>query len=213
MSRVLDIREGVAAADFERVLHSLEQGGVIIGPTDTLYGLLGDAFEGKAVRRIFAIRQRPEGMPLPLICADIEQVKAIAVLPDAALPLIQVYWPGPLTLVLKARDHVPDFLPAEDGTLAVRVPDHELCRRFSGRLGRPITATSANLSGQPAANRIEAIAEAVRNQVDWVLQAGPLPHTQPSTIIRFNNGKIRILREGVISRKDIGESVGEHNIE
>ena len=213
MARELDIRAGMPPDQFERVLTTLKQGGVIIGPTDTLYGLLGDAFQERVVRRIFAIKQRPQGMPLPLICASVEQVAGIAELPPLAQILARRFWPGPLTMALPAREIVPEYLPAEDGTVAVRVPAHELCRQLAEGLRHPITATSANLSGQPAANRIEAIAEEVRKQVDWVLQAGPLPHTQPSTIIGFVNEKITIYREGVISRREIGESVGEHNIE
>jgi len=122
----------------------IARGRVIAIPTDTLYGLAADPFQPEAVRRVFAIKERPPDQPVPLIAADAAQVTStLGPLNPIALALAARYWPGPLTLILGARPHLPPALTAGTGTIGVRVPGHAVARALVRATGRPVTAPLA----------------------------------------------------------------------
>ena len=182
----------------------LRKGGVVAIPTETLYGLAADALNRDAIERVFAIKERPEGLALPVLLADFEQLSSVVGdVPQPAKILAEAYWPGPLTLVLRRADGLPPRLTAGGPTVAVRVPAHPIPRELAQLLGRPITGTSANISGAPDPRTLDALRAQVGDRVDYLISSGPVPAGTASTIVDLTGETPRLLREGVIPFENI----------
>ncbi len=194
----------VPRQDIELAARLLREGGVVAIPTDTLYGLAADAFNPEAIERVFVIKERPDGMALPVLLADWEQLPAVTrELPDSARALAEAYWPGPLTLVLLRAGALPPRLTAGGDTVAARVPGHPAPRELARRLGRPITGTSANISGAPDPQTLDELRRQVGGRVDCVVNAGPPPAGAASTIVDLTGEAPRLIREGAIPFAEI----------
>ena len=178
----------------------LRAGGVVAYPTDTAYGLAADPTSRKGIAKIYAIKGREKGKPLPLIAGSFAQATAHVRLSGRILSLARRHWPGPLTVVsklisLKAYELI-------SFTAAVRVPKSFLARELAIALGRPVTSTSANRSGRPAPYSGAAVRKEFADRPvrpDLLLDVGPLPLRPVSTIVRLRRGKIEVLRKGAIS--------------
>jgi L-threonylcarbamoyladenylate synthase len=188
----------------DRAIEALRAGEVVVYPTETFYGMGADALSLIALDRLFALKGREPGKPVALIAADARSAFELArEVPDAARRLADAFWPGPLTLVLPARDDLPAPLIGPDGGVGVRVSSHLIARALAEGLGRPITATSANLAGgQPAATLAEA-RNAFGGKVKVYLEGGKLPATAPSTVVACDRDGWRVLRAGAISDRAI----------
>ncbi len=188
----------------EKGISVLKKGGVVVYPTDTVYGLGAGMVFWKAVERIYAIKERPRTMPLPLLLADISQVDAVA---ESISPLsrflMRKFWPGGLTLVLCASSEVPDIVAAGGKTVAVRIPDHAVPIALIRGLGMPIVGTSANLSGQPSPLTADAVYSQLGDRVDLIIDGGRCLGGVESTIVDATGETSVILREGAISRAEI----------
>ena len=194
-SRIVPIdKEGKA---FQRACERLREGGVIVVPTETVYGLGADAFDPCAVRRVYAIKGRNFAKPLSLLVSDERMLwEVVAAVPDVAKALMRRFWPGPLTLVFKASDAVPREALGSGETVAVRISSSPVVRKLLDLYGRPLTATSANRSGcRPARSAQEAMAQ-VGEGVDLILDGGPSGNEAPSTVVDVSEGEARILRQG-----------------
>ena len=190
--------------EIERAARLIRDGGVVAIPTDTLYGLAADAFNAEAIERVFAIKERPEGLALPVLLADLEQLSVVArELPEAASALAQEYWPGPLTLIVRKVPGLPTRLTAGHDTVAARVPAHPVPRELARRLGRPITGTSANISGVPDPSTLDELRRQVGRRVDCVIKAGPAPAGTASTIVDLTSDVPQLIREGAIPFAEI----------
>ena len=195
--------------DLEAAVQCLRNGGVAAVPTDTLYGLAADAFNAEAVERVFAIKERPEGMALPVLLAGADQLAAVVNrVPVAVGPLAEAHWPGPLTLILERNEALPPRLTAGGATVAVRVPDHPVPRELARRLERPITGTSANISGAPDPRTLEELRQQVGDRVDCLIEEGPAPAGTASTIVDLSGGEPRLVREGAIPFTEIERLLG-----
>lgn len=173
----------------------IRQGGVIVFPTETAYGLAADFLNPKAIKKIFQIKRRPENKKLTLIVPDITMVKKYFYLDKLGKKLAKAYWPGPLTLILSVKKTVKVGWK-EAG---VRVSSNPIARELSQKLGRPITATSANLSGLPECYTIKKVVNQFfgrKYQPDLILDAGKLPKRKVSTIVKIERGEIKVIREG-----------------
>lgn len=182
----------------------LRRGGVVAIPTDTLYGLAACALDEQAVRRIFRLKGRPEGMALPLLVADAGDLDRYATdAPEIARALAERFWPGALTLVLKKAPIIPDVVTGGKPTVGLRVPDHWVPRAIVRELGAPITGTSANLSGMPGLTTAQAVREQLGDRVDLVLDGGEAPGGVPSTVLDLTATPPRVLRQGAVSAAEI----------
>ena len=201
--------------DYKQVLAAidiLKKGGVVAIPTDTLYGLAADALIEAAVARVFSMKGRSRGVALPLLLADISDVSEYAAhVPDEAWTLANRFWPGPLTIVLRKTDAVPDLVSGGKDTVALRVPDHKLVRSIVRGLGAPVTGTSANRSGRPGLTTAKAVEAEFQSEVDLVVDGGEAPDGRPSTIVDLSSGTPRMLRHGAVSQKDLEEVLGERS--
>ncbi len=185
-------------------LSFLRSGHVAVVPTDTVYGLAADALNPEAVERLYIIKERPRSQPIPVLLADIEDVWfVIRSFPAPAHRLARAFWPGPLTLVLPARPELPSILREGKDTVGVRIPNHDWLRTLIRRLRRPLAATSANLSGHPPALSAQEVVTSMGERVPLVLDAGPAPGGQPSTVVDCTGSEPVILRSGPVGEKEI----------
>jgi L-threonylcarbamoyladenylate synthase len=181
-----------------RAVAILRAGGLVAFPTETVYGLGGDARNGRAVARIFEAKGRPSFNPLIAHVATAKAAEAIADLPPAARRLAAAFWPGPLTLVAPRRPEcgVSDLATAGLDTIALRVPEHPLAHRLLAAFGGPVAAPSANRSGAVSATTTAHVMEGLAGRIDAVLDGGPCPVGVESTIIGFEHGDAVLLRPG-----------------
>ena len=175
----------------------IHAGLVVAYPTDTLYGLAVDPRNAAAVRRLFDLKGRPETSALTLIAADLAQVRMAGEMTMAADRLGSRWWPGPLTIVIAARAELARETLAGGATVGVRVPNHAAAVALARAVGFCITATSANRSGGTAASTAAEVTSALPN-VDAVLDAGPAPGGQPSTIVDATRRGVTLVRAGAV---------------
>lgn len=179
-------------------------GQCLVMPTDTVYGICADAFDAHAVQRLLTAKHRGRDMPPPVLISDQGVMAALARdVPEAAERLVTAYWPGPLTIICKAQPSLRMDLGETRGTIAVRVPDHELARDVLRRTG-PLAVSSANVSGQPSATTARDAADQLGLDVALYLDGGPTPGPVPSTIVDFTvEPEGRIVREGVLTLAEL----------
>lgn len=177
----------------------LSAGGVVAFPTDTVYGLAADPRQPDAVERLYEVKGRDRGIAIPLIAASLEQAHAAAVFGAAERRLAEAFWPGPLSIIVPATGPVAPALRGHGGTVAIRVPDHAVARALAQALGFPITATSANLSGEPPADSGDALNPELARRLDAVVDVGAAPGGPPSTIVELTTDGPRLVRAGAIA--------------
>ena len=193
--------------DVDEAVRWLRNDGVVVFPTETLYGLGADIFSLPALRRIFGIKGRPADLALPVLVADWEQLETVVQpLDDRSLRLARRFWPGPLTLVLPRSSRVPDMVTGGGNTVAVRMPDHCLPLALAHELGSPITGTSANRSGQGDLMTLDAVESQLGHLVDYIIRTGPEPKGTASTVVDLTSGTPRLVREGAIPFRQVLEA-------
>ena len=191
------------AGDIQRAAVAIRQGGVVVFPTSGLYGLGADALNRDAVRRVFAIKRRPADNPVLVLLSSLADMDMLVrSVPAYARPLMDL-WPGGVTYVFEAAQRVPVELTAGTGCIGVRLPAHPMAKALVAAVGRPITGTSANISGRPAAVHGEAIDPEIAAAVDVVLDAGALAGGPGSTIVDVSGWPVRIIREGAVAARQI----------
>lgn len=200
----------------ERAAAVIRRGGVVAMPTETFYGLAADATHDVATERIFEIKGRPATMALPIVAASLEQVASrLGPLDETTARAAKACWPAPLSLVVAWTPQLstavgqPDARRADGAgrTVAVRVPDHAFVRALCEHTGTLLTSTSANLTGEPPAATAEAVASALGDRVDLIVDGGPAPGGLPSTIADLRDGEPRLLRDGAVPWERVLESI------
>lgn len=175
--------------------HLWSSGGLVAIPTESSYGLAVDPSDAAAVDSVLRIKRRPEGQSLPVVAGTVDDLTRLGARLDLPeLEPVLAAWPAPLTAVVPLERALPAAMGA--WTLAVRIPDHAELRELLAGLGRAVTATSANLSGEPPATRVEQAREFLAGERAAVIDQGPLPGGEPSTIVGIRDGRLIVLREG-----------------
>lgn len=194
--------DGIAAAAL-----AVQRGRLVVLPTDTVYGVGADAFDHKAVRRLLAAKGRGRDMPPPVLVSAPTTLDALAVgVPAAARTLVEALWPGPLTVVCKQQPSLQWDLGDTRGTVAVRMPDHEVALELLERTG-PLAVSSANLTGREAATDADRAEEMLGESVEVLLDGGPTPGSVPSTIVDCTGDSVRVLRLGAVPVERLTELV------
>ncbi|MEL4506193.1 L-threonylcarbamoyladenylate synthase [Luteococcus sp. H138] len=185
---------------------AIAEGQCIVLPTDTVYGIGANAFSASAVQGLLDAKRRGRDMPPPVLVAETGMLEALAEdLPSHALRLAEAFWPGALTLIVPAQQHLRMDLGETRGTIAVRVPDHDFTRDLLRRTG-PLAVSSANVSGQDASTSIDEAIEQLGNSVPVYLDAGATPGNTPSTIIDFVTESLgKVVRMGALSIERLRE--------
>ena len=187
-------------ASLERAARAIQDGELVIVPTDTVYGVAASLARPDAIERMYRAKGRRPDKPIALLVDRFEDVELVAAeIPEAARRLMEAFWPGGLTIVLRAQANVPAAVTAGGPTIAVRMPDHPIPRDLIRRLGEPLPTTSANRSNQPSA---VTLAEAVRDlgaAVSVALDAGPAPGGIESSVVDATNLPPIVYRVGAVS--------------
>ncbi len=193
----------------EEIVSVLQKPGLVIMPTETLYGAMVDATNLRAVQKLIAYKNRPLGKPFSVAAKDIKMAEKYVFLNTVAKSLYEKYLPGPLTVVSKGKGKVTKDVESERGTLGVRIPDYQLVLKTVEKLDKPITATSANASYKKRPYKISDILDNLSHKqkdlIDLIVDAGELPHNEPSTVIDTTYDDPVVLRQGEIKLKDATE--------
>ncbi len=190
----------------ERVALALDAGQVVALPTDTFYGLAVDPVNLRAVERIYELKERSRHKPLSLLISDVAQAYALARFCDNAFDrLAERFWPGPLTIIVRAGSKLPLRVTANTGNVALRVPEAPIACAVVEKLGLPITATSANLQGLPECTWAGCVREQLGGEIPLIVDGGPTMRSIPTTIVDLTAGdnSWSILREGAIPTHEI----------
>lgn len=185
---------------------TMRNGGIIVYPTDTLYGLGADAFSDETVNRVYAIKGREEGKPVHCVVSDFEMAAEFAEINAAARRIAERLLPGALTLVLRKKPGVQGGIARGMDTIGIRIPKSDFCLELARSYGKPFTTTSANASGMAPERTIAGIIEQLgpaADDIDLAIDAGELPASAPSTVINLVSGHPSILREGAVSSEEI----------
>jgi L-threonylcarbamoyladenylate synthase len=192
---------------------ALARGEVIVFPTETLYGLGADALNSQAVEKVFQLKGREPKNPIPVLVADLAMLgMLVTAVSETAKALMERFWPGPLTLVLPARDDIPKPLINTNGGIGVRISSQPIATQLVARLQRPLTATSANPSGKPPARTVDEAKRYFSDSVEIFIDGGRLESKTGSTVVEVLDSEIKIIREGEIAAAALAQVVGQRII-
>jgi L-threonylcarbamoyladenylate synthase len=195
--------------DISLAVKHLNQNGIIGFPTETVYGLAGNAFDTEAIHKIFEVKKRPTFNPLIVHIKGIEDLKQVASeIPPIAYELANAFWPGPLTLILKKQPYIPDLVTANQDTVAVRVPNHPVALELLHQLDFPLVAPSANPFTSISPTSAEHVENYFGNQINMVLEGGECSAGIESTIIGFENNRVVVYRLGALALEEIEKISG-----
>jgi L-threonylcarbamoyladenylate synthase len=207
--RVLRVRPGDGEAAFRQALAALQEGKLVVLPTDTVYGIACRADSETAVTALYAAKGRAAEKALPVLIADAGQLPQVCdVRVPAAVVLAERFWPGPLTLVLRKSRAIPDLVTGGKPTVGVRVPDCAITRRLLAAGGFVVAVTSANLSGEAPALRVDDLSPLLLSRVGLVLDAGPCPGGVASTVLDMTSDPPRVLRPGPVTQEELQAALG-----
>ena len=196
------------ASKTDTVVHVLRQGGVVCIPTDTAYGLAVDPGNRRAVERLFDLKGRPHDKPIPMLVDSVEMMETVARPTSGFERIAARFWPGPLTLVVGARESLSERITSGTAPVGVRWPNAEFPLRVMAACGHPLTATSANRSGKPIARTVDEAAAQLGPDLDAVVDAGPLRAVAPSTVLDLTSVVPEVLREGPVSYDELATFLG-----
>lgn len=186
-------------------------GGLVAVPTETVYGLAGNGMDEKAVEKIYEVKGRPAIKPLSLMVASPEEIGRCAVdVPEAAKALAEKFWPGPLTIVLKANPDIPEIVRAGGDTIGLRCPDHALTLQALREAGVPFAAPSANLSGAPSPKTAGDVLKVFDGVIEAVIDGGACTLGRESTILDMSKKPYRVLRQGALPEESISDALAEN---
>lgn len=182
----------------------IKEGGIVIFPTETVYGIGTNGLDKEAIKRLYEVKQRPLNKPISLLVNNIEMVNQVAKnISKLEYKIMQNFFPGPLTIILEKKDIVPNILTANTNTVGIRMPSGEIARKLIEYAGIPIATPSANISGKPSGTNIKDIQKDFEGKVDYFIDNGESKLGIPSTIVRVINNEVHILRQGSISMEQI----------
>ena len=194
----------------DAVAEILKRGGLAAIPTETVYGLAANAFDGEACANIFKAKGRPGDNPLIVHICDMEMLSdVVSEVPEGARLLAEKFWPGPLTIIMKKSGKIPMVTSANLPTVAVRFPAHPVAREIIKKTGLPLAAPSANLSGSPSPTTFQHCVNDLMGRVDAIIDGGPCSVGVESTIISLAGEKPVLLRPGYVTLEQLRETIGE----
>lgn len=199
MTEIMRIDPALPSSPFiDKVVEVINGGGVVIYPTETLYGLGANPLDPEAMKKLYAIKGRKKAKPIPFLIKDQKMLETfVEDIPPIGRQLIDRYWPGALTLIFRAKEGLPAPLRRGSGTIGLRISSHPIARLIVETVDAPLTSTSANPSGERELPDIQSIAQAFWDQVDLIIDGGQVPG-QGSTVVDLTVTPPRVVREGII---------------
>lgn len=190
----------------EESIKVIKEGGVIVFPTDTIYGLVCDATNQKAIQKLFQIKKRDFKKPIPVFVKDIEMAKQIAMVDEKQESFLKKVWPGKITVILKAKIDFPQGVLGEDKTIGLRIPDYVPLNTLFNKTNKPLSGTSANLAGEHSCLDINDVVAQFANeklQPDLIVDAGTLNSSQSSTVVDLTGKELKVLRTGDLKEEEL----------
>lgn len=202
----MNLKHNIDDVQLKEVANIIKQGGIAIFPTGTVYGIGTNGLNEEAVKKLYEVKQRPLNKPISLLVNSIEMINKIAKdITNLEYELIKKFFPGPLTIILKKKDIVPNILTSNSDTVGVCMPANKIALKLIEYSGVPIATPSANISGKPSGTNINDIMKDFKGKVDCFIDDGPSKMPIPSTVVQVVNGIPNILREGIIKEEQIKE--------
>lgn len=204
--RILRCNNEIDATTKENIMmaaEDLDNGDLVVYPTETVYGIAADIFNQKAVKNLYMVKNRPFDMPLSVAVSDKDMVETIALMTRPVEKLIDAFLPGPLTIITKKNPGVPDIVTSMSQKVGIRIPDNKVAIELIEEFGGPIVATSANLHSRPDSVSVDTAIEDFGDAVKTYLDNGPCTLGKPSTIVWIMDDKVEVIRQGEITQKQI----------
>ena len=185
--------------DIERLVEVINNGNIAVVPTDNLYGIIGDATNIDVIHKVYEVKKRDYSKPLILMVSSIDMLeKYVLEINDIEKKLIDRYWPGKLTILFKKNNNIDDLITSGSNLVGIRYPDNKELNELMDKLNKPLISTSCNISSKEVITSIDMLEEDISKHVSYVYDGGILSDTS-STIVRVNDGKIEIIRDGELS--------------
>lgn len=205
----LDLRNSENYTKIKEAAEVIKLGGLVLFPTETVYGIGANGLDEMAVSKIFEAKGRAQDNPLILHIANIDMLDKIATdVSEFEYKLMDAFWPGPFTIILNKKEIVPNRVTGGLNTVAVRMPSNIIANKLIEYAGVPIAAPSANISGKPSGTCLEDIYEELASKMDYIIDGGKCEVGLESTVVKVESGEVRILRPGKISKEEIEEVIG-----
>lgn len=199
MTRVFDWQQSIDEEELKKCIETINKGGLVIFPTETVYGIGANAYNEEAVRKIYEVKMRPDEKPLSIMVSSIDEISKYAIISnEIEEKIIKKYMPGPITIVLKKKPGVFDYISSGKDTIGIRIPDNEIILKILKEAKLPIVAPSANISGKPSGIILNEILKDFDGKVDICIDGGKAKLSEPSTIVKVVDNKPVILRQGRI---------------
>lgn len=206
MMGYLDCKDNIDVDKLKEISKIIKNGGIVVFPTETVYGIGTNGLNKEAISRLYEVKQRPINKPISLLVSSIDMAEMVAKdITDMEYKLMEKFFPGPLTIILKKKSNVPDNLTNNTDTVGIRMPDNIIAKKLIEYANVPIATPSANISGRPSGTNIDTIINDFKDKVDYYIDGGESKLGIGSTIVKIENGYPVILRYGSISKKQILE--------
>lgn len=187
--------------NIDKIVEIVNDGGLVISPTDTVYGIMGDALSEGVIKKVYSVKKRPYSKPLILLMSSIEMIKEYtSEISDVEEDIIKTFLPGLVTIILKKNAKVSSLISNGSCYVGIRIPDNKELIKIIEKLGRPVISTSANISDYDVITNVSMIDENLKQAIDYIEDGGEIIN-ESSTVIRIVNNKLEVLREGKMSRK------------
>ena len=206
MTKVFDWKNKIKKEELDECVEIIKKGGLVIFPTETVYGIGTNAYCEDSVKKIYEVKQRPDEKPLSILVSDISEISKYGYVDNEnEKKIIEKFMPGPLTIILKKREGVFDYISSGKDTIGIRIPDNEIIKKILDKAQIPIVAPSANISGKPSGIVMDEILKDFYGKVDVCVDGGKAQLGESSTIVQIIDNKPVILREGKIKLEEISK--------
>lgn len=204
MNKYLDFRNETDYTKLKEPAQIIKNGGIVVFPTETVYGIGTNGLNENSIKRLYEVKQRPLNKPISLLVSSIEMIEQITQnISELEYKLIKKFMPGPLTIILKKKDIIPNILTANGDTVGIRMPENKIALKLIEYAGVPVATPSANISGKPSGTDLDIIMKDFGENVDYFIDGGKSRIGVASTIVQVIDGKPHILREGIILKEDL----------
>ena len=206
MEKYLDFRDKIDYSKLKIVGKTIKDGGLVIFPTETVYGIGTNGLDMKAIERLYNVKNRNHNKPINLLVSDIDMAKTVAkYITNLEYKLMESFFPGPFTIILKKKNIVPNILTANKDTIGIRIPDCKITKKLIEYAGCPIATSSANISDNPSVSNVKEIINDFYEKVDYIIDSGKTNIGIASTIVEVIDGIPHILRYGPITENQINK--------
>lgn len=204
MKKYLDFKNKIEYEELEKIGEIIKKGEIVIFPTETVYAIGTNGLNEDAIKNLYRIKQRPFDKPTSLLVSNMEMVETLAKdITNLEYKLMETFFPGPLTIILKKKDIVPDILTGNTDTIGIRMPESEIAKKLITYANVPIAAPSANIANKPSGTNLKNILNDFEETVDYYIDGGESKIGLGSTIVKIENNVPIILREGSVTREQI----------